>query len=250
VELDLGGRRLLIVGASAGIGQAVAEMAVENGARVAVAARRAERLADLVATLGEAAVAVPGDVTVEADCRAIVERGVEALGGLDALVYVTGVSPLKPIAEAGAQDWHQVLATNVVGAALVAAAATPHLLESRGKALFVSSKSTRAPFPGLGLYSTSKVALDALIRCLRAEHPDLDVTRVVVGNTVGTEFASAWDPEIMGRMLEQWAASGVLGSAGMMHPRQVAQAILAVVAARAYIDDIAVIDRNRDTGEW
>jgi hypothetical protein len=51
-------------------------------------------------------------------------------------------------------------------------------------------------------------------------------------------------------MFEVWASSGALGSPGLMHPRQVAQAILAVVAARAYIDDIAIIDRPTDDGTW
>lgn len=250
MELDLSGRRLLVVGASAGIGRAIAEMAAESGARVAVTARRADRLEELVATLGSEALAVPGDVTSEADCASIVERTVAAYGGIDALLYVTGVSPLKPLAEASAADWQAVLGANLVGASLVAAAAIPHLEASRGKALFVSSKATRNPFPGLGLYSTSKVALDALIRCLKIEHPTLDITRVVVGNTGSTEFADSWDPETMNRMLELWMKSGVLGSAGMMHPRQVAQAILAVVAARAYIDDIAIIDRDTDDGTW
>jgi NADP-dependent 3-hydroxy acid dehydrogenase YdfG len=250
VELDLSGRRLLVVGASAGIGQAVAEMAIEAGAHVGLVARRAERLAEITAGLGDRALALPGDVTVEADCASVVDRAVTAFGGLDALLYVTGVSPLRPIGEASAADWHAVLGANVVGAALVAAAAVPHLVESRGKALFVSSKSVRQPFAGLGLYSTSKAALDAMIKALKAEHPELDVTRVVVGNTGGTEFATAWDPDTMGRMFEVWASSGALGSPGLMHPRQVAQAILAVVAARAYIDDIAIIDRPTDDGTW
>ncbi len=250
MELQLSDRRVLVVGGSAGIGQAVAEMAFEAGARVAVSARRAERLAEIVGPMGDRGLAVPGDVTVEADCRSMVERTVAAFGGLDALIYVTGVSPLKTIESASAEDWHHVLGTNVVGAALVGAAAVPHLLASKGKALFISSKSVRLAFAGLGLYSSSKAALDALIKALKAEHPELDVTRVVVGNTLGTEFASAWDPETMAQLSELWVASGALGSAGHMHPRQVAQAILAVVAARAYIDDIAIIDRSSDNAEW
>ena len=90
--LDLHGTRILVVGASTGIGRAVAEMAASHGARVAASARRAALLEELDA------VAVPGDVRVEADCRRIVDEAVTALGGLDGLVYAVGMSMLFTLA--------------------------------------------------------------------------------------------------------------------------------------------------------
>jgi len=248
VQFDLKDRRILVVGASAGIGRSLAEVASEAGARVAVAARRRDRLEEVAKETGS--VVVAGDVCVEGDCQRMVAETVDALGGLDALVYVTGVSPLKPLTEADQADWRHVLDTNVVGAGLMARHAVPHLLESRGKAVFVSSKATRNPFPGLGLYSISKIALDAFIRCLKVENPSLDVTRVVVGNTIDTEFASAWAPDMMERMVEEWAKSGHLGSSGLMHRRQGVEAARAVLSGRGYIDDIAIIDRDTDDGTW
>lgn len=249
MEFQLTGKRMLVVGASSGIGRAIAEMAGEAGARVAVSARRAGPLTELADSLPDG-LAVPGNVRTDGDPQRIVDETVAAFGGLDVLVYSTGMSPLKPLGDATLADWQEVLEVNVVGAALVTSAAAPHLQRSDGRALLLSSKSVRQPFPDLSLYTTSKVALDGFIRCLPAEFPGLRVTRVVVGNTAMTDFAAAWDAAAMEAAVQRWAASGVLGTGGMMHPRQVAQAVLAVLASAAYIDDVAVIDHETDTGTW
>ena len=245
MELDLSGQRVLVVGASSGIGRAIAELAIGYGASVAASARRAENLAEI-----DGAVALPGDVRDEAVCGRIVDDAVAALGGLDALVYAVGMSPLKAMADATQDEWRAVMETNVIGAALMTAAAAPHLEERRGRAVYLSSKATRRPFPNLAMYTTSKYALDGLLHCIRAEYPNLAVTRAVVGNTEGTDFGSSWDPDEMDKALALWVESGVIGSMGMMHPNGVAQAILAVLAARVTIDDIAIIDREGDVAEW
>jgi len=240
---DTDGMRLLVIGASAGIGRAVAEGAAAAGARVAAAARRGDKLAELDA------LAIAGDVAEEDDCRRIVDTAVAELGGLDGLVYAVGASPLLPLADATSADWHSVFATNVIGAALTVTRAAPHLLETDGRAVVLSSKAASDPFPDLSLYSTSKVALDGLLRCLPREFPGLRVTRVEVGNTAGTEFATAWDPERLQAAVERWSASGVLGTGGLMHVDQVVEAVLFVLTSRAYLPDLAVIDHETDTGE-
>ena len=249
MQFDLTGKRMLIVGASSGIGAAIARMASEAGARVALSARRAELLEALAAVL-PGSVAITGDVRVDGDPARVVAEATEALGGLDTVVYCTGMSPLKHLSEATLADWQSVFETNVVGAALVGAAAAPQLVENRGRLIVLSSKSTRQPFASLVLYSTSKIALDGLIRCLPLDFPGLEVTRVTVGNTNATDFARDWDPTAMESALTTWAESGAIGSAGLMHPNHVAQAVLAAASARGHIDDIAIIDRAYDAGEW
>ncbi len=249
MKFDLSGKRLLIVGASSGIGAAVARMATECGARVAVSARRKELLDALVAEL-PGSVAVPGDVRVDGDPARVVAEASAALGGLDTVVYCTGMSPLKHLSDATLQDWQTVFETNVAGAALVATAAAPGLVENRGRLIILSSKSTRQPFPSLVLYSTSKVALDGLIRSLPLDFPGLEVTRVTVGNTMGTDFGTSWDPVAMEAALNTWVETGAIGSAGLMHPNHVAEAVLAAASTRGHIDDIAIIDRAYDAGEW
>ncbi len=235
-------KRVLVIGASAGIGRAVAAGVAAAGGRVAAAARRAGALAELDA------VAIPGDVTVDADCARIVDDALTKLGGLDAVVYTVGASPLMPLAEATSADWHKVLATNVVGAAQIITRAAPHLLKTDGRVVVLSSKAVIEPFPDLSLYSTSKVALDGLLRCLPLEFPGLRVTRVVVGNTIGTDFANAWDADRLQAAVERWTASGVLGTGGLMHVDQVAEAVLFALSSTAYIPELAVIDHESDDG--
>lgn len=91
-------RRLLVVGASSGIGRALAQAATAEGWKVAAAARREALLDELADETGS--VAIRADVTDETQCHGLVERAVEALGGLDALVYTAGTVPLQPPPEA------------------------------------------------------------------------------------------------------------------------------------------------------
>jgi NAD(P)-dependent dehydrogenase (short-subunit alcohol dehydrogenase family) len=236
-------RRILVVGASSGIGAAIARLAGARGARVAVSARRLDRLDELAAGL-PGGVAIGGDVRDEVDVRRVIDQAVAAFGGLDAVVYATGVSPLLPMSEATQDDWRAVFDTNVIGAALVGAAAAPHLLASRGRLVILSSKAVRRPFPDLALYSTSKVALDGLIRCLPLEFPGLLVTRVVVGNTAGTDFASSWTSTALDAAVGRWIASGVLGSTATMEPEDVAATVLHVLESNVHIDDVSVIEHG------
>lgn len=242
MPIELTGQRVLIVGASSGIGAAIARKAAAGGARVAVSARRADRLDELASTL-PGSLALAADVRDEAAVRRAVADAAAAFGGLDAVLYAAAVSPLLPMAQATQADWRDVLDTNLVGAALVAAAAAPHLLASGGRLVILSSKSVRAPFSDLGLYATSKGALDGLIRCLPVEFPGLLVTRVVVGNTHSTDFASSWNPDALAAAIDRWSAAGVLGSMDSLHPDDVADAVIGVLTSAAHIDDLAVIDR-------
>jgi NAD(P)-dependent dehydrogenase (short-subunit alcohol dehydrogenase family) len=245
VQYDLRGRRILVIGGSSGVGREVGLEASRAGARVAFAARRRERLDDAVAEAGNGAVAVECDVTAP-DCARAVDEAASALGGIDALLYATGMSPLVMLEQASAEAWHNVLDVNLVGASQITAAALPHLRKCEGRAVYVSSYSVRQSLPGLGLYRVSKVALDALIECWRMEHPDVEFTRVVVGNTSGTEFASAWGGEAMAEAMNVWVSRNLFPSVTMMSVSVLAEAILSVIAVRGYVDDIAIMPRARD----
>ncbi|MFZ6003400.1 MAG: SDR family oxidoreductase [Actinomycetota bacterium] len=248
MPIELSGQRVLVVGASSGIGAAIASQAAAGGARVVVSARRADQLESLAGSL-EGAVALPADVRDERAVRDMVGSAVESLGGLDAVVYAAATSPLLPMSEATQAHWREVLDTNVVGAALVASATAPHLVASGGRLVMLSSKSVRQPFADLGLYSTSKAALDGLIRCLPVEFPGLRVTRVVVGNTHSTDFAAGWDGEALGAAIDRWIESGALGASDPLHPDEVAASVLHVLTSAAHIDDVAVLDTPSPVAE-
>lgn len=243
---DLEGRRILVLGASSGIGRAIGSKAAAAGARVAFAARRLAELERAAEQAATPALAVACDVTQPADCRRAVRSTVEAFGGLDALVYASGMSPLAMLEEASAEEWRRVLDVNVTGASLVTTAALPALRESGGRALYISSYSVRQPLPGLGLYRVSKLALDGLVECWRMEHPDLDFTRVVVGNTSGTGFADGWDPERLARTLRVWVDRNLFPAATMMPLDVLADSVVGILATPGYIDDVAIMPRLRD----
>jgi NAD(P)-dependent dehydrogenase (short-subunit alcohol dehydrogenase family) len=243
---DLEGRRILVLGASSGIGRAIGLAASAAGARVVFSARRLRELEAAAAAAPSEAHAIACDVAQAADCARTVEASVAVLGGLDALVYATGMSPLAMLEEAGAEEWRRVLEVNVTGASLVTAAALPRLRESGGRALYISSYSVRQPLPGLGLYRVSKVALDGLIECWRMEHPDVEFTRVVVGNTSDTGFADGWDPERLQRTLRVWVERNLFPAATMMPLPVLADSVVRILATPGYVDDVAIMPRVKD----
>ena len=210
--------RTVIVGASSGLGRCVGVGLAQRGARVALLARRRGRLDDAAKEAGPGAVAVKCDVTDEASCRSAIAEAAAELGGIDALVYTTGIGPLARLADTDAETWRRVFDTNVTGAAVVTASALPHLTASAGTAIYFSSVSASLtpPWPGLGAYAVSKAALDKLVEAWRAEHPDVGFTRLTVGDCGGGEgdsrtgFADGWDLELAAELHSVWMTRNYL----------------------------------------
>lgn len=238
----LEGRRALVLGASKGIGCAIATALHAEGAGVAFAARSADRLADVVATCGEGAVALTCDVRDPAACASVVDQAVAALGGLDVLVYATGLSRFVTLDEADADAWATVLETNVVGASLVTRAAIPHLAAAGGHAVYLSSNSAgfSPAWRGLGLYITSKVALERLVRCWEVEHKEVAFTSYVVGPTA-SEFGSE-DPDGLARFAGEWFEKGYI-DANVLDAGTHGQAIVDLITSPARIQSITVVPR-------
>jgi NAD(P)-dependent dehydrogenase (short-subunit alcohol dehydrogenase family) len=208
--------RVVVVGASSGIGRSIALGLSGRGQRVALLARRIDRLTAAAREAGPGALAIQCDVTEEKSCRDAVQEAAEALGGIDSLVYTPAIGPLVRIENVNSETWARVFATNVIGASLVTAAALPHLTSSKGRAVFLSSISATftAPWPGLGAYIVSKAALERLVDVWRTEHPDIGFTQVVVGNCVGgqgdsaTGFADEWDWDLAAEVHPHWSSRG------------------------------------------
>src|SRR3954470_2883393 len=155
---DAAPTRVVVVGASSGLGRSLAIGLGARGDRVALLARRKDRLHDPAAEAGPGAVRLAGDVTDPDSCRAAIEEAARALGGIDALIYSSGIGRLEKMSNMDPASWADVFATNVTGAALATSAALPHLIESSGVAAYLSSVSASltAPWPGLGSYAASK----------------------------------------------------------------------------------------------
>ena len=220
--------RTVVVGASSGLGRCIGVGLGQRGEQVALLARRKERLEDAAkeagADGGGSAVAIACDVTDETSCTTAIDEAARALGGIDALIYTPAIGPLAPIEKVSAQTWRQAFDTNVIGASLVTAAALPHLTESHGVAVYLSSVSgTLTPvWPGLGAYITTKAALERLIEVWHTEHPEVAFTRIVVGDTAGgegpgmTEFANEWDPDVAAEFAPKWLERGLSTLGGML----------------------------------
>ena len=221
--------RVLVLGASSGIGAATANALVHAGARVTGAARRRSRVEDL-----DGVIAVSCDVRDSSSCDDAVSAAAKALGGLDAFVYATGTTGLTPLDADHRERWLEIFSTNIFGAAQVTRAALPHLQSdaSDGHAVFLTSDSAVKPYPGLVAYGASKAALSAFCQGLAAEHSSLRVTEVVVGPTIDTEVGQHFDPEEFGYWFERWCDEGFVRY-GYQVSEEVASVIVATLASDA-----------------
>ncbi len=229
----LADRRILIVGASSGIGAAFALAAIGDGARVVVAARREDRLVELCEEAGGGTV-VAGDATDATDARRICDRAAGELGNFDLVLYVPGIGPLNPLEHFDADMWRRAFDVNVVGANLICTAALPHL-HPDGVVGFVSTRAVGDVNWGFGAYTVTKAALDQAILAWRVEHPERRFCRVVVGNTQPTEFAHHMNSEWIGPAIQRWEKQGIPG--GMMGTDDV---------GRTLADTFGVILEHRD----
>jgi len=210
------------------------------GARVVLAARRLDSCREAVSELGSNAVALPCDVCDPTSCDAVVAGAVDAMDGLDAIVYAVGVSPLVRLADADHETWRTVVDSNLIGAGLICRAALSHLRASKGRALFLSSTSVGRPYPALSIYAASKAALEEMIRGWRAENPDLCFSCIVVGPTVGTDIAMAWNMDLAAEMVSHWAAHGYELASQVMQPEEVAAAVVSALASPVCLTSVTV----------
>jgi NAD(P)-dependent dehydrogenase (short-subunit alcohol dehydrogenase family) len=161
-----------ITGGGSGIGRAMAVEFAREGAAVAVSGRREERLADAVGAIeaaGGVGLPVRCDVTDEASVAEATQTIVRELGGIDVAVANAGFAVAGRIEKLSAADWRRQLDTNVIGAAMVARYAIPHLRERKGRIALVGSIASMVAVPGIGAYTASKYAVRAIGLTLSAE---------------------------------------------------------------------------------
>lgn len=198
--------RTIITGAGGGIGGAIAEaLARQPDARLVLADRNAERgarNAERLRQLGAAVEVVGGDIGEAATARALVDRCVAAFGGVDSLVVAAGsIANDGAMATISQERWEAGFRINTLPLFLLAQAAYPALVESRGAIVALTSSGARSPAPGLGSYSASKAALSMLAKQLALEWgPDGIRVNCVAPGPTATAMAPAYaDPEIRER---------------------------------------------------
>lgn len=161
-------RVALVTGASTGIGLATAREIVAEGGRVAMVARNEELLLGEAARLGEAALALPGDVTKDADRRRVVEAAVARWGRLDVLVVNAGIARFVPVEKMTEAVFDELVEVNLKGAYFTVQAALPHLRKGSSIVL-VGSNAHAMGVPTATAYAATKGALRSLARGFAAE---------------------------------------------------------------------------------
>lgn len=209
----LAGRRVLITGASSGIGRAVAHAVVAAGARVALVARSADMLDELAADLD--GVAAPADVADPSATRSALDDAADRLGGLDAVVASAGVVRPGTVADSDPADFRLMVEVNILGVLHTVQAALPHLVASgAGDVVVVSSMSgRRVPRADAGVYSGTKFAVHAIAEGLRLELDDqpVRVTTVAPGY-VDTPIAEGIRGDEGERLRDAVSAHGITPS--------------------------------------
>ena len=173
--------KTVVIGASSGLGRCIGVGLAERGDRVALLARRRERIETAAKEAGQGAVAVECDVTDEASVRSAISAAADGLGGIDNLVYTPAIGSVMRL-------------------------------------VYLSSDAGTygPPWPGLAAYGVSKAALERLIEAWRAEHPAIGFTNLIVGECAGgdgdsaTGFSTAWDRELAGEFYPQWTSRGCM----------------------------------------
>jgi NAD(P)-dependent dehydrogenase (short-subunit alcohol dehydrogenase family) len=197
MKRELTGKRVLLTGATGGIGQAIAEALIKAGSRVALAARSADGLNDLAGklrSLGGDVLAVPADVTSPADRPRLVETVVAGFGGLDVLINNAGVGSWGHFATSTEDITRRVMEVNFFGPVELTRVALPHLMNGVEPCVVnVTSMCGRKGMPAWPEYSASKFALVGMSEAWRAEFArfDVDVLTIVPGMT-DSGFQNNW----------------------------------------------------------
>jgi len=171
--MSLEGKTALITGASSGIGAATALKLAANGAKVGLAARRTERLQEIVSQISRAggqAIALEMDVVDVASVQAGVSRLAEAFGSIDIVFNNAGLMPLSDIDALKTDEWHRMVDVNIKGVLNTTAAVLPHMIgQKSGHIVNTSSIAGRKVFGGLTVYCATKHAITALSDGMRIE---------------------------------------------------------------------------------
>jgi NADP-dependent 3-hydroxy acid dehydrogenase YdfG len=231
----------LITGASSGIGEATALELAAHGAKVALVARRRERLDDLagrISASGGQALVVEADVSQEPAARDAVEQTVRQLGRLDTVVANAGMMLLGPIEDAPVDEWQRMVDVNVLGLLYTSHAALPHLLSAASSdprnvadLVLVSSVAGRVVRNGSGVYNLTKHGVGAFGESLRQEVTRRHVrVSLVEPGAVATELVTHNRPEVQQGLrarfadMERMEAEDIADAIGYIvtRPRRVA----------------------------
>jgi NADP-dependent 3-hydroxy acid dehydrogenase YdfG len=229
-------RPAVVTGASSGIGAATALALAKAGFPVALGARRADRLEEVVARVeaeGGEAVAHPLDLTDDDSVDAFAKAVTADLGDIEVVVSNAGQVAPGTIVEVGSERFTRELDLTVVGAHRLVRAFAPGMVERRrGDLVFVSSDTVVRARPFMAAYSSGKWGLEGMVSSLQMELEGTGVRASVVRpGPTWSEMGSDWDADEAGFVLTQWVRFGLARHPHFMKASAVAAAIATVVSA-------------------
>lgn len=224
-RIDPGRMRVLITGATSGVGEATAKLFAARGAAVALLGRRAEELSRVADEIGDHAHTFRADVADSAAVTDAVRAAVEELGGLDVAVNAAGIARAAPLEELDDTAWREVIDTNLSGTFYVSRVAGLHMRAAgRGAIVNVASDLASMGVAELAHYSASKAGVVGLSRALAIELAPTVRVNVVSPGPIDTPMLrdglNASDPEASLREKE-----ATVPLERLAHPDEIAQAI-------------------------
>lgn len=252
-SLRLEGTVALVTGASSGIGEATALALAAEGAAVALAARRKDRLeglAERITAKGGIALVLETDVTKQQQAAEAVEKTAAWRGRLDIVINNAGVMLLGPVVNAPLDEWNRMVELNVQGLLYTAHAALPHLLKAAesdprkvADLVNVSSVAGRMPRLGSGVYNLTKFGVGAFSESLRQEVTKQHVrVALIEPGAVDTELREHLRPEILEQQRARW------DSVEQLHAEDIADAITYIVTRprHAAINEVLIRPTEQD----
>ncbi len=234
------GRVAVITGASSGIGAATARALAADGYRVALLARRLDRIDSLADELGNGAVAIQADVTDREQIVAAAQRVKDELGGADVLVNNAGNMLLAPFSSEQRADYRAMVEVNLLGAITATEVFLDQLKDGGGDLVNISSVAGRVAGPGSGVYSATKWGVNGWSESLRQELlPDVRVTLIEPG-VVDTELPTHITHEATRQAVQQGY------DAATVKPEEVAEVIAFVLARPRHLAINEVLLRPAD----
>ncbi len=199
---NIEGKVVVITGASSGLGEATARLLSTQGARVALGARRFDRiqaLANELSSRGGKAIAIDTDVTQCDQVKKLVDDAVRAFGRIDVMINNAGLMPNSPLDRLKIDDWNRMIDVNIKGVLYGIAAALPYMKRQKsGHIINVSSVAGHKVRPGNAVYAATKHAVRILSEGLRMEVKPYNIrTTIISPGAVATELPnSVTEPDV------------------------------------------------------
>jgi NAD(P)-dependent dehydrogenase (short-subunit alcohol dehydrogenase family) len=205
-DREFEGKAVLVTGAASGLGKATALAFAKGGASLFLVDLNADGLATTQAEIGGRAVVFPTDISIPANCADAVAAAVAAFGRLDALCNIAGIVSFDHLKDITPELWNRILGVNLTGPFFLIQAAMPHLIESHGAVVNVSSAAAFRGQPYMTPYNASKAALVSVTKSLATEFvkEPVRINAIAPGSMitgmVNTRIPPDVDPQLMGKI--------------------------------------------------